>query len=111
MADSEPQAGGERTPEQIEAEIERTREGLGDTVAALAEKTDVKRQAKQRVDATKERAQEKAEAAREGLEAAPETARRVADSTLTTVRSNPLPAVGGLLVAGVLVVAIARRRR
>ena len=34
-----------RSPEQIEAEIERTREELGETVAALAEKTDVKDQA------------------------------------------------------------------
>jgi ElaB/YqjD/DUF883 family membrane-anchored ribosome-binding protein len=44
----------ERTPEQVREEIEQTRAELGDTVAALAEKTDVKAQAKQAVDATKE---------------------------------------------------------
>ena len=44
----------ERTPQQVREEIEETRAELGDTVAALAEKTDVKAQAKQAVDATKE---------------------------------------------------------
>jgi uncharacterized protein (TIGR03382 family) len=34
-----------RSPEEIEAEIEASREELGETVSALAEKTDVKRQA------------------------------------------------------------------
>jgi ElaB/YqjD/DUF883 family membrane-anchored ribosome-binding protein len=44
----------ERTPEQVREEIEQTRGELGDTVAALAEKTDVKAQAKQTVDAAKD---------------------------------------------------------
>lgn len=44
----------ERTPEQVREEIEQTRTELGDTVAALAEKTDVKAQAKQTVDTAKE---------------------------------------------------------
>jgi ElaB/YqjD/DUF883 family membrane-anchored ribosome-binding protein len=44
----------ERSPEQVRADIERTRAELGDTVAALAEKTDVKHQAKQAVDGAKE---------------------------------------------------------
>jgi ElaB/YqjD/DUF883 family membrane-anchored ribosome-binding protein len=44
----------ERTPEQVGEEIQQTRAELGDTVAALAEKTDVKAQAKQTVDAAKE---------------------------------------------------------
>jgi hypothetical protein len=35
----------ERSPEQIRADIDRTREELGDTVEALAEKTDVKARA------------------------------------------------------------------
>jgi uncharacterized protein (TIGR03382 family) len=34
-----------RKPEEIEAEIEATREELGETVSALGEKTDVKAQA------------------------------------------------------------------
>lgn len=44
----------DRTPEQVREEIEQTRAEVGDTVAALAEKTDVKAQAKQTVDTAKE---------------------------------------------------------
>ncbi len=44
----------ERSPdEEIREEIEETREELGDTVAAVAEKTDVKKQAKAKVDDVK----------------------------------------------------------
>jgi hypothetical protein len=50
----------ERTPEQIEADIERTRRDLGDTVAAVAEKADVKAQAKAKVDEAKARLRAKA---------------------------------------------------
>jgi hypothetical protein len=49
-----------RTPEQIEADIERTRVELGDTVAAVAEKADVKAQAKAKVEETKARLKAKA---------------------------------------------------
>jgi uncharacterized protein (TIGR03382 family) len=45
-----------RSPEEIRAEIEATREELGDTVAAVAEKTDVKKQAKARVEDAKAQA-------------------------------------------------------
>ena len=44
----------ERSPEQIRADIDATREELGDTVEALAEKTDVKAQAKAKVEDVKE---------------------------------------------------------
>ncbi len=44
----------ERTPQQVREEIEQTRVELGDTVEALAQKTDVKAQAKQTVDTAKE---------------------------------------------------------
>ncbi len=47
----------ERSPEQIRAEIDKTRKELGDTVEALAEKTDVKAQAKAKADDVKEQAQ------------------------------------------------------
>jgi len=52
-----------RTPEEIEADIERTRREMGDTVAAVAEKADVKAQAKSKVEETKERIREKAQSA------------------------------------------------
>ena len=53
-----------RTPEQIEADIERTRRDMGDTVAAVAEKTDVKAQAKLKVDEAKARVKERVRAAK-----------------------------------------------
>ena len=46
----------ERGPDEIRQEIERTREELGETVEALAAKTDIKAQAKAKVDETKQRA-------------------------------------------------------
>lgn len=46
----------ERTPEQIRADIDKTRKELGDTVESLAEKTDVKAQAKAKVEDVKEQA-------------------------------------------------------
>jgi hypothetical protein len=46
----------QRTPEQIRADIEHTREELGETAAALAEKADVKAHVHDRVEETKARA-------------------------------------------------------
>jgi transposase-like protein len=43
----------DRTPEQVREEIEQTRAELGDTVAELAAKTDVKAQAHRAVDNAK----------------------------------------------------------
>ena len=43
----------ERTPEQIRAEIERARGELGETVAALADKTDVKKHAREKTEELK----------------------------------------------------------
>ena len=40
-------------PEQIKRQIDATREELGDTVEALAAKTDVKAQAKRKVEETR----------------------------------------------------------
>jgi hypothetical protein len=44
----------ERTPEQLREEIKQTRGELGDTVAALSAKTDVRGQAKHAVNEAKE---------------------------------------------------------
>lgn len=46
-----------KDPEQIEAEIEATREELSKTVNELSQKLDVKAQTQQRVDEIKHRAQ------------------------------------------------------
>jgi len=47
---------GDRTPEQVREEIEQTRVELGDTVAELAAKTDVKAQAHRAADNAKAQA-------------------------------------------------------
>jgi ElaB/YqjD/DUF883 family membrane-anchored ribosome-binding protein len=83
-----------RSPDEIRADIEETREDLGDTVEALAAKTDVKGQAKAKVESVKQ----KVGGATDG-------------SVKEAATSNPVPTaaiaafVGGLLV-GIL---IARR--
>jgi hypothetical protein len=43
----------QKSPEQLRAEIEETREDLGDTVEALAAKTDVKARARERAEEVK----------------------------------------------------------
>ena len=86
--------GEDRTPEQIEAGIEQTREKLGETVAQLAEKTDVKKQAKEKVDEAKQAASDKAGQAR--------------DRAVVAVRENPAPVAAG---AALLVLFVVLRRR
>jgi ElaB/YqjD/DUF883 family membrane-anchored ribosome-binding protein len=54
----------EKAPEEIREEIADTREELGDTVAAVTEKTDVKKQAKAKVEDIKAQASEGAAQAR-----------------------------------------------
>jgi peptidoglycan hydrolase CwlO-like protein len=49
----------QKSPEELKREIEATREGLGDTAAALAEKTDVKTRAREKVEAVKQTVAEK----------------------------------------------------
>lgn len=83
---------GERTPEQIRADIEKTRQELGDTVEALAAETDVKAQAAARVASAKAQAREVAQNARANLPASP----------------GVVAGVAGGLLAGLL---IWRRRR
>jgi len=76
---------GTRDPAEIREEIEDTREELGETVAAVAEKTDVKRQAQAKKDELKGRATEKASEAR------------------AKAQENPVPlAIGGAFVAGLM---------
>lgn len=77
-------------PDQLRAEIERTRRELGDTVAELAAKADVKGRSRRRFEATKETAAERTEAA----------------------RRNPAPliATGAAAAALAITVFVARRR-
>jgi hypothetical protein len=56
---SGPEVDGQREPEEIRRDIEETRDELGDTVEALAAKTDVKAHAQEKADEVKQRAGEK----------------------------------------------------
>jgi hypothetical protein len=83
----------ERSPEQIQAEIEETREELAGTVEAVAEKADVKAQAKQKVEETKTQAKEKIE------------------ETKASAEDNRVPIAIAMGVAGGLFLLWRRRRR
>ena len=95
----------ERTPEQIEADIERTRREMGETVAAVAEKADVKAQAKSKVEETKARITDKKdEVLHRTREAAPDSAGEGADTVARVARDNRRPLIigGAVLVAFLL---------
>lgn len=89
----------ERTPEQIEADIERTRRELGDTVAAVAEKADVKAQAKAKVHEARERvAGKKDEVLSRAKSATPESAGQGAQRITQAARDNRRALVIGAAV-------------
>ena len=82
-------------PDQLRGEIADVREDLGDTVEALAAKTDVKAQAREKVDEQKTRAQAKFD----------EASRQVKD------KPAPVAGVAGGVVALLVLVLFLRRRR
>jgi len=78
--------GDQRTPEEIRADLAQTRRELGDTAEALAEKTDVKGRAEERVEEVKAN-----------------VSARVPDNAqdlVAKVRANPLPLIGAVVVVG-----------
>jgi ElaB/YqjD/DUF883 family membrane-anchored ribosome-binding protein len=93
-----------RDPEQIKEQIEATREELGDTVESLAAKTDVKAQAKRRIEETKSSiAARKEELLGKAKQASPEAAVSAASGASQKARENPLPvAVAGAFALGFL---------
>lgn len=98
-------------PEEIRQKIEATREQLGDTVAALAAKADVKAQAKQKIYDTKTAvAGKKEEILGKAKEAAPDTPRTAANQLSAEARQNPVPlAVAGAFALGFLAGWVLRR--
>jgi hypothetical protein len=94
-----------RTPEQIEADIRRTREEVGDTVEQLAAKTDVKARAQERVEEIKGNARGMADDLKQKVSGStPEGAQQGGKQVVTTVRSNPAPfAFAGAVLLGYLI--------
>jgi chromosome segregation ATPase len=95
----------EREPQEIRKEIEDTRHELGDTVASLAEKADVKAQTKHKVEETKASISEKSEdVLGKAKSTSPEGAGRLASDALRKAREHAVPlATGGALIAGFLI--------
>jgi ElaB/YqjD/DUF883 family membrane-anchored ribosome-binding protein len=100
-----------RNPEEIREDIEQTRGELGETVAAVAEKTDVKKQARAKTDELKDKASAKAEKAKakaadvgeKAKEAAPESVSEGAQKAQQLVEQNPTQfALAGAFIAGLL---------
>jgi hypothetical protein len=92
------------SPAELRADIERTRQDLGDTVAALAEKTDVKARARDKVSEVKSTVNEKkSELMGRARESSPEGANSAAVQVRTKAQQNPVPTaalaafVGGFL--------------
>ena len=85
----------DRRPDDIQADIERTRKELGETVGALSDKLDVK-----------QRAKDKAAEARERVVETTHSVGRVATEPKVTA-----PVIAALVVAAVAVGFVAWRRR
>jgi ElaB/YqjD/DUF883 family membrane-anchored ribosome-binding protein len=102
----------DRSPEEIRADIEQTREEVGDTVEALAAKTDVKAQAKQRVDELKSTVRQRGEELKTRAQSTtPESAQQSANQAVARVRENPAPfALGGAVLLGFLLGRLTGRR-
>jgi Protein of unknown function (DUF3618) len=91
-----------RTPEEIRADITETREEVGDTVEALAAKTDLKTQARERVDEVKGNVRSKADQVKAKAQSAtPDSAQQGGRQVAAKVRENPAPVVlaGAVLLA------------
>lgn len=105
-SEQQPSATGDS--EQIHADIDRTRDELGHTVEALAEKADVKDRAKKAAGMARAQAREKIDA---GVQQAAGSVSEVTDR----VRQRPMPAAAGIAAAGAAAVAagtiLALRRR
>jgi uncharacterized protein YPO0396 len=107
----EPSTGGaamtgtDPGPQELREEIEQTREELGDTVEALAAKTDVKAQAKRKVRATKASVSDtRDELVEKAKGASPDGAAEAASQLSSATRANPVPlAFAGSFLAGFLI--------
>ena len=115
---------GQKSPEEIRREVVETQEELGETVEAIAQKTDVKKQTKKKLAETQETMKGKAgevqetvtarvgEAQEKVSVATPEPAKRTATQAAESLRERPLPSIAiAALVVGGLVLGWTLARR
>jgi len=103
MSTGEPagQAPGGPTEAEVRADIERTRQHLGETAEALAAKADVKARAQQKASQVKEQATARAS----------QVANQVKEQAASGWRSNPAAlATAAAVVFAVIAIAAWRRR-
>lgn len=110
----EPSSSGSRVtdmqdPEQIKEQIEAAREELGDTVAALAARTDVKAQAKRKIEETKASVVDKKEEMfGKAKQASPDSAVSAASGVSRKAQENPVPVIAAAFALGFLAGCVAR---
>jgi ElaB/YqjD/DUF883 family membrane-anchored ribosome-binding protein len=99
-------------PAELRADIERTRQDLGDTVAALAEKTDVKARARDKVSEVKQNVNHKrTELMGKARESSPDGANSAAVQVRAKAQENPIPTAAlAAFVGGFLFGRITKRR-
>jgi ElaB/YqjD/DUF883 family membrane-anchored ribosome-binding protein len=100
-----------REPHEIQQDIEATRQQMGETVEALAAKTDVKARTKEKVAEVKESVSARTDDALHRVkETSPDSAVSAAGELSEKARQNPVPvAAVGAFVAGFLAGRIRRR--
>jgi uncharacterized protein YdbL (DUF1318 family) len=103
----------QRSPEEIRADIAQTREEVGDTVEALAAKTDVKAQAQHKVDEIKSNLRAKKDDLSEKAKSStPGGAQQGGQQVMEKVRANPAPVViAGAALFGFAVARLTGRRK
>lgn len=105
-----PEPGDDATPEQIEADIARTRRELGDTVGALTEKLDPKAQAERQADHLKEQARDQVDRVRTAAQSKVSQGREA----MTGLQGRPMgiiAAAAGAATFGAIGLLIARNMR
>jgi ElaB/YqjD/DUF883 family membrane-anchored ribosome-binding protein len=92
-----------REPAEIREDIDQTREELGDTVAAMAEKTDVKQQARAKAEELKAQASARAkELSDRAKEAAPDSPGEGMERAQRLAQEKPAVAIGAAFLAGMV---------
>jgi hypothetical protein len=102
---------GGNDPQQIQREIEQTRAQLGETVEALAAKTDPKARAREKAEDVKASVREKKEQVFDrAKQASPAGTSEAAAQVARTARQNPLPiGAARLFIAGFLMGRVSKR--